>query len=93
MPKLFHGQAADGTSAPVVIDHGRPFNVIVQGDLGGGTLTVEAVTPDGAVPLEGGDFTAEGMRVIDADNFTLQVTLASSTNPDLNVWINTNPSP
>jgi hypothetical protein len=93
MPQLFAGRTTDGTSGKVIIDHGRPVNIIVQGDLGGGTLTVQAVTPGGAVAVEGGSFTAAGMRMIDASNFTLQVTLAGASGADLNVYVDMNPSP
>jgi hypothetical protein len=51
------------------------------------------VTAGAAVAVEGGAFTAAGMRMIDASNFTLQVTLADSSGADLNVYVDMNPSP
>jgi len=86
--ELFKNQAADGSSATFAHFGGASglLNFYVAGDLGGGTLTVEAEVPDesGFVPVA--EVTEPGLHVVSAAPFVGRVTLAGATTPDVSVW-------
>lgn len=65
------------------------MNVYVAGNLGGGTITVEAQTPDGLswVPVAGGEITVPGMHVIDAGPFIGSLNLVGATGASVNAWV------
>lgn len=87
--ELFKNQTADGSSEAFAHFGGASglHNLYVAGTLGGGTLTVEAETPDesGWVPVA--EITEPGLHVISAAPFVCRVTLAGATAPDVSVWV------
>ena len=90
--QLFENQIIDGSSAwtPAVPDaYNGLINIYVVGDLGGGTLRLEALAPDGltAVPVSEGSFTGAGVKTISAASFTARVTLTGATAADVSVWL------
>lgn len=88
MKKVFDGQSADGNSLTIEPDVNKAL-VILTNNLGGGTVTVEALAPDGEwIPVEGGTITAKGLFVIDAvKGVTYRLNLSGSTSPNLNGWL------
>ena len=85
---LFENQTVDGSSAWFPIISAGDINLYVSGDLGGGTLTIEALDPGGnTVLVDGGTITATGLYLIEAGSFKGRATLAGSTGADVNVYI------
>lgn len=88
--QLFTDQTANGSSVDFKHFGGASglMNIYVSGDLGGGTLTVEAEDPSetGYLPLAGGALTEPGMHVISAAPFVGRVTLSGSTGAIISVW-------
>lgn len=91
---------ADGSSATwqpalrrTVGKYAKPDTVIASGDFGGGTLTVE-VSADNVtwVALTDGTTTAEltddGVLNVQANVPFMRLTLADSTDADIDYWIN-----
>lgn len=88
--QLFYGQSTDGASAEFKHPDGSKFlNVWVAGDLGGGTVWVEAQTPDGLefVPLEGSSTTEAQMFTIEAAPFVGRLILSGSTGASVDAWV------
>jgi len=90
--QLLSNQTVDGSSdwVPAIPDaYNGLINIYVAGDLGGGTVTIETLAPDGvtAIPLDGGEFTAATMRVQSAASAVLRATLSGATGADVSVWI------
>lgn len=71
-----------------VISQGT-INLYVSGDLGGGILTMEALSPDGVsiVPVNGGIITAPGLFLLEAGSFAVRGTLTGSALADISVYI------
>jgi len=92
MQQVFDNQAADGTSSTFKhLGSSRVLNVYVAGTLGGGTVTVEAQTPDGErwVPVAGGSIDRPGMHAIFAAPFVGRLTLAGSTGASVYAYAET----
>lgn len=87
--QLLDNQTADGSSPWVAAISDGLINVYVTGNLGSGTLTLEALAPDGttAVPITDGSFTTAGVKVIQAASLALRATLSDATSPDVSVWV------
>lgn len=90
--KLMQNQTADGSSSWVsaIPDaYNGIMNIYVAGNLGGGTLTIESLSPDGAsvVPLSGGVFSSPEMKPVALGSTTLRATLVGATAPNVSVWI------
>lgn len=88
--QIFTAQTADGTSEEFKYLYGyKPFNIFVTGDLGGGTLQLEALAPDGTtwVPVSESSITEIGMNVATAHPFTGRLVLSGSTTPNIDVWV------
>lgn len=85
--KVFDNVVADGASAAFPNHEGKG-NLYVSGNLGGGTITVEAKAPGEAtwVPVEGVSITAAGMFVIDTAPAVFRLSLAGATTPAVNAW-------
>jgi len=86
---IFENQTSDSLSTWNVIISEGYINLYVVGDLGGGTLTIEALAPDGfsVVPVDGGAVTAAGMFLLEAASFAGRATLSGATAPDVSVYI------
>ena len=89
--QVFDGQTADGSSLEFknltgTLGH---VNVYLSGDLGGGTVTIEAELPDesGWVPLFEGELTEVGLYVIETTYFVGRLTLSGSTGANVNAWV------
>jgi len=63
------------------------MNLYVAGNLGGGTLTLEAETPDESAYVPVAEITDPGMHVVSAAPFVGRVTLTGGTSPSLSVWV------
>ena len=64
--------------------------MIVKGAFGGGTLNIEIANEGGDfVPMDGGDFTEDGARImfIIPKSAKIRATLSGATAPNLNVEI------
>lgn len=87
--ELLKNQAADGSSVTFAHFGGASglLNLYVAGDLGGGTLTVEAEVPDESVFVPVAEVTEPGMHVVSAAPFVGRITLAGATAPDVSVWV------
>lgn len=87
--QLFNAQASNGSSAWASIIGDGLINIYISGTMGGGTVTLEALAPDGStyVACAGGAFTSAGLHVINAASFTGRVTLSGATSPSISVWI------
>lgn len=89
MQQVFSAQAADGASSLAkTIGSPRGANVFVSGNLGGGTIKVEAEAPDGSfIPLDGISITAAGVYIVDGAPRRLRLSLSGSTGPSVTAWI------
>ena len=89
--RVFDGQTADGSSIEFKNLTGTSglVNIYVSGELGGGTVTVEAELPDssGWVPVTGGTITEPGLYVIDSTYFVGRLTLSGSSGANINAWV------
>ncbi|UYF99327.1 hypothetical protein [Halomonas sp. GD1P12] len=86
--RLFSNQAENGTSGDY--QHpGKLLNIYVAGNLGGGTLAVEAQLPDksGWLPIAGGQLDSPGLHVLNAAPLTVRVRLSGAAAPSLDVWL------
>lgn len=88
--QIFTNQQSNGESdlfKNLVGSTGR-VNVYISGDLGGGTIQVQALTPDGSewVPVTGGEITNPGLYVIDSGYFVGRLTFSGATTPSVNAW-------
>lgn len=87
---LFNGQAVNGSSPVFEYMHGtKMMNIYVSGDFGGGTLTLEAISPNNVtfVPVKSITINGAGMYSLQAFPFRARVTLAGATNPLLSVYV------
>ncbi len=92
MNKVFDNQTADGNSTTFKhLGSSRVLNVYVAGSLGGGTVVVEAQTPDEAewVPLAGGEIIEPGMHAVFAAPFVGRLSLSGATAASVDAWIET----
>lgn len=88
--KVFDGQAANGNSLEFKIPSGGALtNIWVAGNLGGGTVTVEAQAPDDAtwVPINGGVMTEAQMITIESAPFVGRLTLTGSAGASVDAWV------
>lgn len=87
--ELFKNQASDATSPAFAHFGGASglLNLYVAGDLGGGTLTLEAETPDESAWVTVAEVTEAGLHVVSAAPFVGRVALADATSPDVSVWV------
>lgn len=88
MTQLFTGQAADGQSE-IFKHYGEgSLNIYIAGEMGGGTVTVEAQTPDGKqwVPVAGGDITGAGLHIMQAAPLIGRLSLAGSNGASVDAW-------
>jgi hypothetical protein len=85
--KLLDNQQTNGASSEYR-HPGKMLNIYVAGNLGGGTVTVEAQLPDksGWLPISGGVLESPGLHVLNAAPLTVRVSLSGADSPDLNVW-------
>ncbi|NYS80110.1 hypothetical protein HZS80_20815 [Halomonas glaciei] len=86
--KLLNNQTENGTSNEYR-HPGQMLNIYVAGNLGGGTVTVEAQLPDksGWLPISGGVLEGPGLHLLNAAPLTIRVSLSGAANPELNVWV------
>jgi len=85
---LFENQTADGSSAWAPIISTGLVNLYVSGDLGGGTLTIEALDPgSNIVVVDGGVITTAGMHLIEAGSFKGRAVLTGSAAANVNAYI------
>lgn len=92
MTQVFTGQAADGVSQSFKYDGGgKALNVYLSNNLGGGTVTLEALLPDGSawVSLPGISLTGAGLHVVleRAAPFIGRLRLSGSTSASLDGWV------
>ena len=90
MAKIFNNQTTNGVSAQFKCFGVRNVvNLYIAGSLGGGTITVEAETPDSTawVPLAGGTISTPGLHVISAAPFVSRLSLAGSTGANVSAWV------
>ena len=59
-------------------------NIYVYGDLGGGTLTLQALAPDDATAVDVEEL-AIGLNTVDAASFVARVNLSGATDPNFSV--------
>ena len=87
---LFTNQASDASSADVVLTQPGDKYIIAAGTFGGGTLNIEIANEAGTfVPMDGGDFTEAGARIMFniPKSAKIRATLAGATTPDISVEI------
>ncbi len=87
---LFEGQTSDASSAAVTLTQPGDKFIIAEGTFGGGTLNIEIANEGGNfVPMDGGDFTEDGARImfIIPKSAKIRATLTGATAPNLNVEI------
>ncbi len=89
MEQVFDGQSADGSSAEFAYRGARyDMNVYVAGDLGGGSIAIEALCPDGTTWVSMGDaIEGAGLYVLRAAPTRSRLTLSGATSPDVNAWV------
>jgi hypothetical protein len=89
MAGTFITLGADGNTKGVEV-YGR-CHLSLTNDFGSGTAKLQAQAPDGSwVDVANGAFTAATDTVFDFPRYginTVRVNLASSTSPDLDIWI------
>jgi hypothetical protein len=85
--RLLNNQTENGASGEYR-HPGKMLNIYVAGNLGGGTVTVEAQLPDksGWLPISGGVLESPGLHLLNAAPLTVRVSLSGAASPDLNVW-------
>lgn len=85
--QIVSAQAADGSTQDVEHLGSRQngmLNVYVSGNLGGGTLTLEAKTPGGTyVPYQ---TLAVGLVSLDLAPLVYRLTLTGATTPNFSAW-------
>jgi len=87
---LFEAQTVDASSTAEALTSAGDKYIIVAGALGGGTLAVEIANEGGTfVPMDGGDFTAAGARILFGipKSALIRVTLSGSTAANIDVEI------
>lgn len=64
------------------------LHVYIEGDLGGGTLTLKAISPSGAtVDVEDGAFTTPGLKILQANSFIGYFNLADSSGANVSIRV------
>lgn len=89
--ELFKNATVDAVSAVTFhyLSTEAPINIYAMGDFGGGTVTFEALAPNGQwVPITGGAFTEPEMRLLSAFPFTGRAVLSDSVDADVTVILN-----
>ena len=91
MNQIFTAQNADGESLPFLFMPNPATgigNIYIGGNLGGGTVIVKALAPDGTwLPVEAGRaLTETGVHSIVAAPFIGKLTLTGATSPAVNAW-------
>ena len=88
----FDTLTADGNSSPHRVI--GPVRLSLTNDFGTGTAKLQAQAPDGSwVDVANGSFTAATDTLFDFPEFSqnnVRVNLASSSSPDLDIWIQGN---
>jgi len=87
--QIFNGQTEDGVSEIFRVQRADELvNIWVSGDLGGGTVTVESLAPDGTtwVKVNGSEITEPLMITLEAPRFDARLRLADSTDANINAW-------
>lgn len=87
--KVFSNQATDGSSEPFEYrGAGYDMNVHVAGEMGGGTVAIEALCPDGSTWVPMGDaIDAAGLYVLRAAPIRGRLTLSGATGADVSAWV------
>lgn len=89
--KVFDGQSANGTSTLFSNFTGTTgrVHVYVSGDLGGGTINVEARLPDESawVAVDGGEITGTGLFILESSYFVGRLNLTGATTPSVDAWV------
>lgn len=89
LQQIFTNKAGDGTS--LTVDHGGGLvEVVVAGNFGGGTATLQARYKGTAtwVPISGGAWTEPEVRTLHTVRpCELRLELAGASAADLNAWI------
>ena len=91
--KIFDGQSADGPSLDFIHNTLRTDTLLiyVQGNLGGGTITLRAYVPEEgssvSVPVSGGVIEETGLSVLEAPAFKGFARLNGSSGANVNMWI------
>lgn len=91
MEQIFTAQETDGHSLPFLFMPNAAIgigNIYIEGNLGGGTVIVKALAPNGQwIPVEDGRaLTETGMHSIVAAPFIGKLTLDGATSPNINAW-------
>lgn len=89
MTQVFDSQTANGSSDTFEYRGARyDMNVYVAGDLGGGSIAIEALCPDGITWVSMGDaIEGAGLYVLRAAPTRSRLTLSGATAPDVNAWV------
>lgn len=92
--QVFTNQAANGNSLLFAPSVPRLFtrfaNIYVSGDMGGGTITIEAELPDASdfVTVSTSlSITATGMYILETGPFVGRLVLSGATTPDIDAWV------
>ena len=86
---LFENQVASGESLPFEYMLGtQMINVYVTGDLGGGSITFEAIAPNGVfTPVAGDPITEPGMYTFEAFQMVGKAVLAGATGANVSMFL------
>lgn len=87
---LFEGQASDATSAEYVLTGDKKGHyVTVNGNFGGGTLTLEMQIAGNWAKIDGGEFTEAGVKFLEGNGSSkrIRAVLSGSSGASLNVGV------
>lgn len=90
--KVFTNQAANGVSDTFRflgnLNGKDSLILIVKGNLGGGSITIQANDPDNTWnTIDGISITAEGVYPLDLPSIAGRLELLGATTPDVTVWV------
>lgn len=89
--QLFSNKSVDDVSSPFFYEGYRAaghLNVYVEWDLGGGTVTLEAKSPNNQyVTVAGQGMTEEGMFILESAPAKIRARLSGSNGASVNVWV------
>jgi hypothetical protein len=87
---LFENQASDATGTGFIItSNARGHYVSASGTFGGGTVTIEMEIGGNWAPVDGGEFTAAGVKFLEgaSGGKKLRAVLAGATGPSITVAV------
>lgn len=83
--KVVDGQTSDGNSKEFYCANSQTMNIYLVGDLGGGTLSLQAKTLDGdwvSQQLSGNEW-----EVVESSSFIGRFNLTGSSSPNISVYV------